>query len=259
MGILWRKSNSKAAWVSILVTLMLFFLLPLLVPMIFPSLRTNEYLAKLTNPTPLERTYTAHEIDVETRNIEIEKWEGMDASGQAESPRPVIIEIGQKFTKTYQLPPKSIFWTQNVKLNDEGILEGHGQLNIMLVMIDRLGWDLSKNPHALNETIRALLRVVTPFLILILLGYLAKPDDKKTLSMFYAKMKTPVLVDRQADQRELELSYANPGRFDHLKMFPRTGWEFCKWDKTDIIGFSIAMVVAFGIIGMLILAVSIGG
>jgi SSS family solute:Na+ symporter len=258
MGILWRKSNSKAAWVSILVTLLAFFLLPLLVPMVFPGLRTNEYLTKLTSPGPLTRTYTAHEIDVETRNEEITKWDELNAAGQAMGLRPVAIEVGEKFTKTYQLPPRSIFWTQGVRQNADRQLEGHGQLNLMLVMIDRMGWDLSRNPHALNETIRALLRVVTPFVILILLGYIAKPDDKQALDRFYARMKTPVLVDRKADQKELELSYTNPDRFDHLKMFPRTGWEFCKWDKTDIVGFSIAMLVAFGIIGLLMLVVSIG-
>ena len=258
MGILWRKSNSRAAWASILVTLFLFFLLPVIVPMVFPSLRTNKYLTKVTSPAPLERTYTAHEIDVETRNTEIAKWDALNASGQASGPRPEPIEIGQKFTKKYQLPPASIFWTQSVKKNAKDVLEGHGQLNIMLFVIDRLGWDLSKNSHALNETVRALLRVITPFLILILLGYLAKPDDKKALTMFYAKMKTPVLVDRDADNKELELSYGNPHRFDHLKMFPSTGWEFCKWDKTDIVGFSIATLVAFAIIGFLILVVSIG-
>ena len=146
----------------------------------------------------------------------------------------------------------------SIKKNADGVLEGHGQLNLMLVVIDRLGWDLSKNSHALNETIRALLRIITPFFFLVLLGYLVKPDDKEALTTFYAKMKTPVLVDRQADRKELEISYANPHRFDHLKMFPNTGWEFCKWDKTDIVGFSIAMLVAFGIIGFLILVVSIG-
>ncbi|MBN1973368.1 MAG: sodium:solute symporter family protein [Sedimentisphaerales bacterium] len=259
MGILWRKSNRRAAWASIMVTLMLFFVLPLLVPMVFPSLRTNEYLAKLTSPVPLERTYTAHEIDVETRNNEIAGWDELNTSGQAAGTRPLPIEVGQKYTKTYKLPPRSVFWTQNVKLNADGRLEGHGQLNIILILVDRMGWDLSKNPHALNETVRAVFHVVTPFFILILLGYLTRPDDEKILSLFYAKMKTPVLVDRQADQRELELSYANPHRFDHLKMFPHTAWEFCKWDKTDIVGFSIAMLVAFGIIGLLVLVVSIGG
>jgi SSS family solute:Na+ symporter len=259
MGILWRKTNSKAAWTSILVTLLAFFLLPLLVPMILPGLRTHQYLTKLTSPQPLERTYTAHEIDVETHNAEIAKWDRLNAEGQATGPRPEPIEVGQKFTRTYQLPPRGIFWTQGVKTNQDGVPEGRGQLNLMLVLIDKLGWDLSKNPNALNETIRALLRILTPFVILILLGYLVRPDDKAVLDRFYAKMKTQVLVDRKADQRELELSYAKPHRFDHLKMFPRTSWEFCRWDRTDIVGFGIALLVAFGIIGLLLLAVSIGG
>ena len=72
-------------------------------------------------------------------------------------------------------------------------------------------------------------------------------------------MKTPVLVDRQKDQQELEWSYANPHRFDYQKMFPNTSWEFCKWDRTDTVGFSIALLVAFGIIGLLLLVVTIGG
>ncbi len=259
MGILWRKTNSKAAWASILVTLLAFFLLPLLIPMFFPSVRTNQYLAKLTSPQPLERTYTAHAIDVETRNAEIARWDKLDAKDQTTGPRPVQIAVGEKFSKTYQLPPRGIFWTQGVKTNKDGVPEGRGQLNIMLALIDKIGWDLSKNPHAMNETIRALLRILTPFVILILLGYIAGPDDEKALDRFYAKMKTPVLVDRQKDQQELEWSYVNPHRFDYQKMFPDTGWEFCKWDRTDIVGFSIALLVAFGIIGLLILVVSIGG
>ncbi|MBN2181639.1 MAG: sodium:solute symporter family protein [Sedimentisphaerales bacterium] len=259
MGILWRKTNRKAAWASVLVTLLAFFLLPLLIPMIFPGLRTNSYLTKLTEPEPLTRTYTAHEIDVQMREAEIAKWDKLNAEGRAEVARPEPIEVGKKFTKTFQLKSKGIFWAQGVKSNDDGQRVGRDRLYIVLVMLDMLGWDLAKNPNALNETVRTLFQVVTPFVILILLGYLTGPDDKKALDRFYAKMKTPVLVDRQQDRRELELSYAKPHRFDHLKMFPNTSWEFCKWDRTDIVGFSIAMLVAFGIIGLLLMVVSIGG
>jgi len=35
----------------------------------------------------------------------------------------------------------------------------------------------------------------------------------------------------------VELSYANPTRFDHRKLFPSSNWEFTKWDKRDTIGF----------------------
>jgi len=78
------------------------------------------------------------------------------------------------------------------------------------------------------------------------------------LDRFFVKMKTPVKKDREADKREMELSYANPDRFNHLKLFPNSEWEFCKWDKTDIIGFLISIVIAFGIVGLVFLIVEIG-
>ncbi len=259
MGILWRKSNRKGAWVSILVTLIAFFILPILIPLLSPGLRTDAYMTKTTQPRTLERTYTAHQIDVETRNAEIAKWDQLKAVGQAQGTRPETIEVGKKFSKSYKLPPKGIFWTQGVKRDPTtGQTTGFGQLSPELVLLDKLGWDLSQNPYALNETIRVLIRVLTPFVILILFGYLARSDDPAKLDRFYVKMKTPARGDREVDERELTLSYANPNRFDHLKMFPRTGWEFCKWDRTDIVGFIFALLIAFAIIGLLFLVVTIG-
>ncbi len=39
-------------------------------------------------------------------------------------------------------------------------------------------------------------------------------------------------------------------RFDHTKLFPRSSWELCHWDKTDTIGFlaccvGVALVLIF--------------
>jgi hypothetical protein len=63
-------------------------------------------------------------------------------------------------------------------------------------------------------------------------------------------MKTPVNADKEQDAKELELSYHNPQRFDHKKMFPNTNWEFEKLDKVTIKG-----LVGFSLIGFCILAV----
>ncbi len=258
LGILWRRSNSKAAWASIILNLVLFFLLPMLVPVFSPGLRTNSYLLKMIEPRVLERQYTAREMDVRYRQDEITKWDALKAVGQETGTRPVGLEPGQKFTKKYSLPRKTIFWTKGIKENKEGQLQGCGMLNIWLILYDKLGFNLAKNPYALNETLRILTRTIAPFIIMFIVGYLTKPDDEKALELFYVKMKTPVLVDRQADERELNLSYANPKRFDHLKLFPRSQWEFTKWDKVDTIGFLIATAIAFAIIGILYTAVNIG-
>ena len=259
MGILWRRSNRKAAWCSILITLLVFFLLPILVPMAFPGMRTFSSFSKMTESRILVRHYTANQIDVEMREKEIERWHELDALGKAQGNYPETITAGHKFEKTFLQPAKSIFWTKGMRENDEGVLEGFGRLNIDLVLLGKLGFDLSKNPNALNETIRILLRIIIPFLIIMIVGLATKPENERDMDRFYAKMKTLVLIDREADARELDRSYADPHRFDHLKMFPNSSWEMCKWDRTDIIGFSVALLAAFGVVGLFFLAVSIGG
>jgi hypothetical protein len=60
-------------------------------------------------------------------------------------------------------------------------------------------------------------------------------------------MKTPVGKTLDDDAREVELSYANPTRFDHLKLFPRSNWEFTRWDRTDALGF-IACCALVGVV-----------
>jgi SSS family solute:Na+ symporter len=156
------------------------------------------------------------------------------------------------------MPEKSIFWTQGIKMEKDGAKFGSGTLNLELILIDKLGLDLSENPYALNETIRVLVRTLVPFIILIFVALFTASEDKKRLDLFYVKMKTSVLVDHKSDAREMALSNANPHRFDHLKIRPNSNWEFYKWDKVDVIGFLISVLVVGLIIGMLLLAVSIG-
>ena len=82
LGLKWRRANRQGAWASIILTLFIFYLLPLLVPNIFTSLRSNETLLLETRPSPIERTYTARDIDVSERNQEIETW--MELSDEAQ-------------------------------------------------------------------------------------------------------------------------------------------------------------------------------
>lgn len=258
-GILWRRANKRAAWFTVISTLMLFFLFPMTLPFFAKGIRANPYLLKMTNPRVVKRQYTAHEMDVQERDEEIAKWNKLEPDLQKLTPKPVPIEVGQKFTKHYLQPRKSIFWRDGVGVNEQGQLQGYGMLSPALVLYDKLGFDLAKNPYALNETLRILTRTLAPIFIMFLVSYLTKPDDKRALDMFYVKMRTPVLEDREADRRELEISYSYPHRFDHLKMFPRTKWEFCRWSRVDIVGFIGSTLIAFAIVGLLYLIVSIGG
>lgn len=258
LGILWRKPNKKAAWITSVFTFLFFFFVPVFLPIGMPNLTKSPYLLKTTQARVLEREYTAHMMDVEERQEMIKRWDILFERGQATGQRPEPLQEGQRFIKKYAQPEKSIFWTQGIIKDGNNELRGYGMLNIDLVLYDKMGADLSKNPYALNETIRIATRVIVPFVILIFISFITKPDDREILNRFFVKMKTQVHPDRQQDDNELRLSYENPHRFDHLKMFPKSDWEFCKWDKVDIVGFLIALAIAFGIVALFYLAVNLG-
>ncbi|MBW8034872.1 MAG: sodium:solute symporter family protein [Planctomycetes bacterium] len=258
LGMKWRRPNRISAWCSIVITAVLFFILPVILPTFMPSMRTNPKLLASTEPSLISRTYVAHEMDVTERNEQIEKYNSIDESLRKDTAMPELLVVGQNFEKTYQLPSKSIFWTKGIKLDDDGNSYGSGTLSLELVLLDKMGFNLRTNQYAMNETIRILIRTIVPFLILIILALLTKPDEEKEIDLFFVKMKTPVDTDPAKDIEEMRLSYADPHRFDHKKLFPGSNWEFNKWTKVDTIGFIISCIVAVVIIMFLMFLLSIG-
>jgi SSS family solute:Na+ symporter len=259
LGMKWRRANKTGAWTSMIVTLSIFFVLPVLLPILFSSLRTCECLLKKTEPIQLVRSYQAKPMDVAQRDKDIANWDRLEAAGKAKEMKPQAIKAGQIFEKRFTIAGQSIFWTQGIKTDLAGNRSGKGDFNLELYLLDKAGFDLSKNPYSLNETIRLIIRTTAPFLILIFVSLLTKPDDKTMLDRFFVKMKTKVIPDKELDAREMEISYAAPQRFDHRKLFPKSNWEFEKWDKEDVIGFMISIAIVMGIIVLLKILVSIGG
>ena len=93
----------------------------------------------------------------------------------------------------------------------------------------------------------------------IFVALATKQDEKELLDRFFVKMKTVVSSDVIKDRQELELSYKNPRRFDHKKLFPNSNWELDKWDKEDTIGFLSSVGVLIFIIFLLKFIISLGG
>jgi SSS family solute:Na+ symporter len=259
LGMKWRRANRMGAWCSILATALLFFGLPILLPVLVPSVRTQPVLLKSTQQQTIVRTYRAHEMDVLERHREIEKWQALPAEERERIDRPVPLETGQAFEKTYRHPSRSIFWTKGLKQDRQGQTCGSGMLNLELVGLDRLGVNLQGNPYALNETLRILIRTIVPFLILIGVALLTRPDEAVRLDRFYAKMKTPVLTDPQADAEVLARSLAHPAELEQRKLFPNSSWEFHRWTRTDLWGFVISCLVAAAVVALLVLLTRIGG
>src|SRR5205823_4600539 len=91
-----------------------------------------------------------------------------------------------------------------------------------------------------------------PFVVLVLGSLLTKPTDPARVAAFYGKMKTPVGATPELETAALEETSRHPRRFDHTKLFPRTNWEFCKWDRVDTIGFLICSTLSGAIVMLFI-------
>ncbi len=258
LGMKWRRANSIGVWATMSTAAICFFLLPLLLPVCLPFLKTNNYLLKTTEVKEVTQTYRAHEMDVEARNRKIAAWEKLPEEKKDPKGKPTPLTLGDEFTKTVPLPPKSIFWTLGIERQGDGTFAGSGLLNLELIALDQLGFDLTRNTYAMNETVRILIRTLIPFLVMIVVSHLTRPMNKQQLDRFFVKMMTEVQEDRRADARELELSYANPDRFNHKKLFPHTNWELEKWNRVDTIGFLLAVLCTFAVLGFLKLLLTIG-
>ena len=256
LGMLWRRSNAPGVWTSMIIMFVATVVLPFGVPVI-SGMRTSEYLSKTTQPVPVSRVYMANEMDVRNRKEDIAKWERLNAAGISEGTCPVGLKTGEKFEKKTLLPKKSIFWSEGVVIR-EGKVTGLGNLKVELVALDRLGWDLSKNSYSLNETLTFLFRIIFPFLILMLVAFFTRPEDKARLDQFYGKMLTPVVGTHSDDERAMEMTRDNPHRFDYLKIFPDSNWEIRRWNREDWKGVIFSTLAAVSVVTLLVFLVSLG-
>jgi len=257
LGMLWRRSNTVGAWTSMVVMFIATVVLPFGMPLL-PEMRTSDYLLKTTEAIPVTRTYTARQMDVQQRTKAILSWDKLNEIGKAEGVRPVQIKTGEKFEKKVLLPKKSIFWSEGINYKGEKAV-GKGYLKVELIALDKLGWNLSKNSYSLNETMTFVFRIVFPFLILMLVAYFTKPQKKELLDKFYGKLLTPVEGScNLEDDREMELTNANPTRFNHLKIFPNSNWEFRIWNREDWTGVIVSCLAVASVVGLLMLIVSLG-
>ena len=119
-----------------------------------------------------------------------------------------------------------------------------------------VGVDFSHTTHATLNALTFLSDAILPFFVLFLVSFFTTPVSKPALDRFYARIHTPVHADSTLDRKELELSYANPGRFRSRLWFPDTNWEMLKPDRTDVLGFLLAVAVA-GMIVALVFGVAV--
>lgn len=256
LGMIWRRANKAGAWASMIIMFVATVVLPFGLPAI-SGVRTSEYLCKTTKAIPVKQTFAACEMDVRQREEAIAKWDRLNGAGVAEGSRPEILKMGEKFEKVTLLPKKSVFWSDGLEFTD-GKAAGLGNLKVELVVLDILGWDLSKNTYSFNESLTFIFRITCPFIILMLVAFFTRAEDKKRLDQFYGKMLTPVVGSHEDDELAMEQTRANPARFNHLLLFPNSNWEFRKWNREDLLGVLISSLAALSVVLLLIFIVSLG-
>lgn len=212
--------------VQVVATLLLIAVVPAVVPAI-PSLARSSSLTLLTREREVSAQVAATAADVRAG---------------------LAVAEGKTITRTRRIEPVSVYFEEGVvrvdPANPQSPKTGKGLFRPEVYLLSLLGFDVAGFTSAHLLTTRYLVDFLLPVIILVAMSLLTAPTDPARLARFYVRMKTPVAASLEADAAEVERSYAKPTRFDHLKLFPNSNWEFTRWDKTDTLGFlvSCAMV-----------------
>jgi len=325
VGMFWRRATRLAACWTVVISALIFFVIPIFAPVLYGDLRTlpsfavtNDMVQKTTarQATPADKAQRDAALSIWQRaNDRLQAaWEeyqqnapavGADGepsipsaarliaadealaaviaakqSLEALGPRPEPVEVGQSFSHTITTGGKAIFWTDGVapveevqldevSRREEGDsvivtrrhtapMQGRGRFNLDFLLYQWFGMDLRLRTDAELETLRMPPKLITPFLLMIVLSLVTPRNRKEALDRYYVKMKTPVEPDPIEDVRVLELAYQQPQKYDHKKLFPTSNWEFIKPSVTDVAGFIGSFFICFLIIGLIVWLAGIG-
>ncbi len=136
--------------------------------------------------------------------------------------------------------------------------EGIGRFFTENYLLSLVGIPVREFTSAGLVTARWMFDALFPFVMLVFFSWSTPRGDTKRAAKFYARMKTPVGRTPDEERVEVETSHANPSRFDDLKLFPGTNWEFTKWTKNDVIGFFGCWGIVLLILGLLWMVVHAG-
>ena len=174
-------------------------------------------------------------------------WDKVVARDELAVPKVVASEQVDEFTvrETLEYPAGTEFL-------------GEGSLKLNLLFYKPLGIDLAKQSTSSLNALELIPKIVMPFLVMIIASLFTTRNSDEALDRYYAKMKTPVDPDPEADTRKLEAAYADPSNCERVKLLPGSSLEFQKPTTEDIVGFVISVAVCFGIIGVAFWMASLG-
>ncbi len=230
MIFIWRRLTEIAVRVQVIATLILIAVIPWGVSFV-PALARSDALTVMTKERTVTVETKAHAADV--------------AAGRAQA-------VGDTITRTQIIDPVSVFFEEGVVRTDLKDLNspktGKGLFRSEVYLVSLLGFDVRNFSPAQLMTTRYVVDALLPILMLIVVSLLTQPTDPVRVRRFYVRLKTPVGPTLEDDAVAVEAGYANPTRYDHLKLFPKSNWEFTKWNTQDVLGFIGCCALVGGIL-----------
>jgi Na+/proline symporter len=128
----------------------------------------------------------------------------------------------------------------------------NNRFNFEAWLLGKAGLDVvALTPNQRGITLQFFFDGLFPFIVLVLVSLLTPQTDPARVNFFYGKMKTPVGDTPELEAAGLEETRRNPARFYNTKLFgSNSWWEFCKWDRTDTVGFLICAALSGAIVFM---------
>jgi SSS family solute:Na+ symporter len=224
----WRRLNTRAVAVQMIISIILTILLPNLVPKIEGMSRSKALTAQT-----VERVVT-----VERPASEEDVRAGAAAA------------TGVMIRRSERVPPAAIYF-ETVRRNDSlGIWEGTGLFRPQIWILSRCGIDFTTWSRASISTASFLFDAIVPFLILIAVSLLTRRNSEEVLRDFYARVHTPAVADPELDARLVREKIEHPELVERNKLFPGTDWELWRPTRVDTLGFIACVLFVLVIIGL---------
>ncbi len=235
----WRRLSTKAVIIQMVLSIMITVVVPNIIPAI-TSLRQSPALTQETKSYTEVTKVRAKESDVK--------------NGLAKS-------VGEKIDKSVTVQPVAIYFEKVARIDPKdpnSLKEGKGVFKFQLWMLSMLGVDLENFSKAGLSTASFAFDIIFPFTILFLVSLLTKPNSKKVLEEFYARVHTPAIADRELDALEVQKRIDDPELAERNKIFPHSNWEFPKPTRQDIWGFAACWAGVAIIILLYVVIMNIG-
>jgi solute:Na+ symporter, SSS family len=238
LGFIWRRVTRGAVIWQIIICSIVYAV----IPNVFQSMKwatTNPHLTRETN---------GRYVTIETKALK----EDVDAK--------TAPAVGAIIKKQQYVEPAGIYFEKIARQNPQdpnSTRIGLGRFHAEIWVLSWFGFDFDNTTKAKLVTYRFLFDALFPFLLLFLLSYITKQNDKSALDYFFSKLHTPVQKTAELEEQMINEGTQHPEKFEKDKIWPRSNWEIHKPGKSDFYGFFVSVLFVLLILFLLWLMVNI--